>query len=223
MLLRSNKKYNPILVRKEKKKKMAYLKNFVKSEKQSQFSKSNLSSPPAKLDQIINNLGLQNITETIFTNVNFEDLQKCQFLNKSSHQILANPIFWLKKWKGLSNQSKKDWTKAIQMTKNTPLKKNILLYIKKAIKIGHIVDVPCYISENVVKKLEYFKDCWINWTQTFPLDKDTHLKENFLLCIKEAIKIGKDDYLGILQIFAPLVDNPNPEVPLRLDIFFIYF
>ena len=105
------------------------------------------------MDQILNNEGLQHIAEMIFLNLDSEKLKTCQCLNKSSQQILANPMFWLKKWKGLSKESKKDWTKAIQITRNTPLETNVLSYIKKAIKIGHFVDVPCYIDENVVEKL----------------------------------------------------------------------
>ena len=210
MLLGSNKKYSTIFTRKEKKNNMSYWKNFVKSEEPSQLSKSKLSSS-AKLDQIINNSGLQNITETIFTSMDFENLQKCQFLNKSSHQILANPIFWLKKWKGLSKKSQNDWIKAIQLTKNTPLEKIILLYIKKAIKIGHIVDVPCYISENLVN---VFKD----WTNVFRLNtEDTQLKEDFFIHhIRKAITYGENNHnLGALQIFAPMVDNPNPQDQIK--------
>ena len=105
------------------------------------------------MDQVFNNSGLQHITEIIFLNLDIEKLQVCQCLNKSSKEILKNPIFWLKKWKGLSKNSKKDWTKAIQLTRNTNLEENVISYIKRAIKIGHIVDVPCYIDENVVEKL----------------------------------------------------------------------
>ena len=105
------------------------------------------------MDQIINNPGLQNIIEMILLNLDYKDLQECQHLNKLTQQILANPMFWLKRWNGLSKESKKDWTKAIQITRNTHLETNVLSYIKKAIKIGHLVDVPCYIDENVVEKL----------------------------------------------------------------------
>ena len=80
------------------------------------------------MDQIINNSGLQKITETIFLNLDDKDLQECQHLNKSSQKILANPLFWLKKWKGLTKKSKKDWTKAIQITRNMPLETNVLSY-----------------------------------------------------------------------------------------------
>ena len=132
--------------------------------------------------QIFNNSGLQHITEMIFLNLDSEKLQVCQCVNKSSKDILKNPLFWLKKWKGLSQNSKKDWSKAIQLTRNTNLEENVISYIKKVIKIGHVVDVPCYIDENVVEKSNDF---------TF----EAALNEN---------------NLGMVQILAPMVDNPNP-------------
>ena len=159
------------------------------------------------MDQILNNPGLQNITENIFLNLDDTDLQKCQCLNKSSQQILTNPMFWLKKWKGLSKESKKDWTKAIQITRNTHLEKNVLSYIKKAIKIGHIVDVPCYIDANVVEKSNIF---------TF----ETALEENNfgmlqILAPMDVIEIENDEivlnltsHVNVIKVIAPLVEIP---------------
>ena len=63
-------------------------------------------------------------------------------------------MFWLKKWRfnrGLSKKNQKDWIKALQMTKNTNIER-VVLYIQKVIKIGHFVDVPCYIDDQSVKK-----------------------------------------------------------------------
>ena len=52
------------------------------------------------MDQIINNPGLQHITENILLNLDFKNLQVCQSANKNFGQILANnPIFWLKKFR----------------------------------------------------------------------------------------------------------------------------
>ena len=148
------------------------------------------------MDQILNNPGLQNITENIFLNLDDTDLQKCQCLNKSSQQILTNPMFWLKKWKGLSKKSKKDWTKAIQITRNTHLEKNVLSYIKKAIKIGHIVDFPCYIDENVVEKSNIF---------TF----ETALTEKNLGILQISVlqTAFMERNLGMLQILIPMVHD----------------
>ena len=139
------------------------------------------SKPSPIMDQIINTSGLQHIIEMVFLNLDYEDLQECQLLNKSCQEILENPIFWIKRWRGLSKESKKNWTHAIQITRNTNLETNVISYIKKAIKIGHIVDVPCYIDENVVEKSNEFT-------------LEAALKEN---------------NLGIVQILAPMVDNPN--------------
>ena len=52
------------------------------------------------MDQIINNPGLQHITENILLNLDFKNLQVCQSANKNFGQILANnPVFWLKKFR----------------------------------------------------------------------------------------------------------------------------
>ena len=152
------------------------------NEIESESETTKRAKPSLIMDKIINNTGLQHIIEMIFLNLDYEYLQECQLLNKSIKEILENPMFWIKKWKGLSKESKKDWTKAIQITRNTNLETNVISYIKKAIKIGHVVDVPCYINENIVEKSNEF---------TF----EKALKEN---------------NLGMVQILAPMVDNPNP-------------
>ena len=88
-------------------------------------------------DQIVNTPGLQHIIELIFFNLDFENLVACQLVNKASNEILKNPIFWLEKWRvnqGLSKKNKEDWIKALQMTKNTNLERNVGLYLKKVIK-----------------------------------------------------------------------------------------
>ena len=102
---------------------------------------------------IVNNPGLQNITEKIFLNLNFEDLMACQLINKSCKEILDYPMFWLKIWRlrqGLSPKNHSDWAKAIQMTQNTTLKGNVCSYIKKIVQIGHFVDVPCFIDYETI-------------------------------------------------------------------------
>ena len=106
------------------------------------------------MDKIINNPGLQHITEDILLNLDFKKLQVCVFVNKNFEEILQNPIFWLKKWrlKGLSKENHAEWVKAIQLSKNKNLETNILAYIKKIIEVGHFVDVPCFIDEKVVEK-----------------------------------------------------------------------
>ena len=110
------------------------------------------------MDYIINNPGLQKIIEKIFFNLDFQDLQACQLMNKSSKEILDNPMFWLKKWKRiiggiLSQKTYSDWKKAIQKIRgDTDLESNVRSYIKKIIQMGHFVDVPCFIDDSVIHK-----------------------------------------------------------------------
>ena len=71
------------------------------------------------------------------------------------------------------------------MTKNTNLEKNVALYIKKIIKIGHFVDVPCYIDN----------DALIKATE---------------ISFEEALK---QKNAGVLQILAPITRNFNAPKP----------
>ena len=107
------------------------------------------------MDQIIQNPGFQHIAEKIFLNLNFEDLMACQLMNKSSKQILDNPMFWIKKLmsKGLSKPNQDGWINAIQITKNTKLAEIIALYLKKVLHKNRFIDVPCYIDTNTVERI----------------------------------------------------------------------
>ena len=100
------------------------------------------------LEEIINSPGLQHIAEEMFLNLDFKDIMACTQINKSCKEIVENPFFWLKKWRlrGLSKKNHDDWIKAIQITKNTTLEKNVHAYLKIIIKVGHFVDIPCYID-----------------------------------------------------------------------------
>ena len=101
------------------------------------------------MDQIIQNPGFHHITENFFLNLPFKDIMACQLVNRSSKEILANPIFWIKKWglKGLSKKNQDDWVKAICLAKNdTKLTEIIVSYIKKVLhREDHVFDIPCQI------------------------------------------------------------------------------
>ena len=114
-------------------------------------SSKKLKSAPS-FDKIINNPGLQHITEKILINLDFQALKTCSHLNKACiNEVLANPRFLLRKLNSprrLSQKNYADWVKAIQLTKNTNVEANIKLYLKKVITIGHFVDVPCFINRD---------------------------------------------------------------------------
>ena len=68
------------------------------------------------MENIINNPGLQHLTEKILWNLNYEDMEACRLINKSCKQILEDPFFWLRRFiqaGGLSTTNKDDWTKVI--------------------------------------------------------------------------------------------------------------
>ena len=108
------------------------------------------------MEYVIQNPGLEHITEMILFNLDFEGLKKCQNLNKSIKKTLEDPMFWLRKWRtqrGLSKKNYDDWVKVIQLTKNTNAGTYIKLYLEKVIKNGHVVDVPCFIDSDAVERL----------------------------------------------------------------------
>ena len=88
------------------------------------------------MENIIKNPGLQHLVENIFLNLNCENLEKCQLINKSTNQLLENPTFWVKKCirNGflVSEECLNDWTNAIQSArkKSDQEEKHIVAYLK---------------------------------------------------------------------------------------------
>ena len=89
------------------------------------------------MESVILNPGLQHIAEMILLNLDFEDLKRCQLLNKFFKDVLESPMFWLRKWRtqrGLSKKNYNDWEwditpdKAIELTKNTIVDANDRLF-----------------------------------------------------------------------------------------------
>ena len=136
------------------------------------------------MENIIQNPGLQHITEMILLDLDFEDLQTCQPLSKSCQEIIENPMFWLRKLRaqrGLSEKNYNDWAKAIQSARNTNMETNVKLYLQKVIKNGHVVDFPCFIDADALENSTRF---------TFE-------------------KALKERNLGVLQILASMERDPN--------------
>ena len=103
------------------------------------------SSP---LEIILNNPGLVHIGENIFNNLDDKDVEVCRDINRSSRQILNNPMFWLRKFGQLSKENQKDWFKVIQSVKNSKKELAITSYLQWNLK-KEAVDLPCYTSPAV--------------------------------------------------------------------------
>ena len=86
------------------------------------------------MEKIISNPGLQHLAEKVFLNLENEDLKICEQINQSCKQILKNPMFWLKKFRCLSKESKKNWVKIIQSVKNSDHEKIIVFYLQWILK-----------------------------------------------------------------------------------------
>ena len=141
--------------------------------------------------------GLQHIAENVFLNLNYKTLKTCRHVNKICKQILDNPMFWIKKFirRGLSKDNQIKWSKAIQITKNTGLKRNVLRYLKQCSKNERAVDIPCYITKgtllkysNIINALRYLKKRHISKNK-----KSVDITRYFSSTTKEIIKKFKDD------------------------------
>ena len=172
------------------------------------------------MDQIANNPGFQNIIELIFLNLDFEDLQNCQLINKSCKKILNNPMFWLKKWRfgqGLSQKNYSDWAEIIQMTRDTNMEENVRSYIKKIVQIGHfMVDVPCFIDYEAIRK---FSPVWtfkkaIIQKEFGILQIIASKKKNWNVQVENRLTLiyklsQNNDMANAIKVLVPLIENPN--------------
>ena len=160
-------------------------------------------------------------------------------------QLMENPLFWLEKFirGGMSKQNQKDWLEIIQMTRDTKVGEVILMYFKLNFKIGRLVDfdVPCYIkkdnlekySEIIVKleketvsidiwKSKHYRQPLHNVSQDYYSDEIVKSLYNFVNNPEDEDRpatliywAAKNGHTDIVQILAPLTDDPNSEVDIE--------
>ena len=138
------------------------------------------------MDRILNTPGLLHLAEKIFDNLADNHIEVCQNINESSKQILDDPIFWLRKFKSLSKENRKNWMKDVILHKNSDKKKAITSYLQWNLK-NEVMDLPCYSSTAVQD--EFRKKIWKS-------------------CMKFRWESSDED-TKIVKILAPLTDNPN--------------
>ena len=56
----------------------------------------------------------------------------------------------------MSKKNQNDWINAIQLAKETDLKRNLELYLKRSLRKAKLIDIPCYIDENIIQKSSEF-------------------------------------------------------------------
>ena len=184
------------------------------------------------MEKIINNPGLQHLSEKIFWNLSYEDLQKCQTINQFCKEILESPLFWLKIFirRGMSEQNQMNWLKAIQISKNTHMEKYVLDYLRKCTKNVRVVDLSSsYMVENFLKKpVKVVENILLSFhIKGFQKSLALAVKNRnveavkFLAPLAENINVRdkngctpifvatQNGFTEILKILVPLTDNPN--------------
>ena len=128
-------------------------------------------------EKILNTPGLQHIAEKIFGYLNVKDLENCQEINQSSKKILDNPMFWLRKFRGLSKENRNDWTKVIQSVKNTERSDFIISYLKWNLNKTNVMNLPCYtisaVQDEFMKNIK--KSCMAKKSS----DKNTEIVKSW--------------------------------------------
>ena len=147
------------------------------------------------MENIITNPGLQHLVEKIFWNLDVEHLKICGLINQSSQQIFdmpmfQNPMFWLRKFNGLSMKNQSDWANVIQSARRTNSfgrKYAIISYLRWNLRKSAMVDLPCY---------------------TICLVQNDFRKRIMEICRKSRWDIADED-TEIIKILAPLTHNLN--------------
>ena len=181
-----------------------------------------LSKTNNTLEKILNNPGLQHLAEKIFENLNYDYLVICQGINQSSKQILeyqmSKPLFFLRKFKGLSEENQKDWTKIIESAKNSKKEKAISAYLRWNLKKDSMVNLPCYSSSAVqegfrsrLRKISQKKKLFDEDIDIVKILAPLTDNSNALdICGRTPIHwAARNGHSGIVKILAPLTDNPN--------------
>ena len=120
--------------------------------------------------------------------------------------------------RGLSKENHDDWVNAIQLIKNTNVESNVKLYLEKVIKNGHVMDIPCFIDSNAVKKSTEFtfdraleeRELGIFQILASMENNPNKAEDERLGFRMTVIQIAATDGdLNIIKIIAPIVKNPN--------------
>ena len=145
------------------------------------------------MERIIKSPGLQHLAEEIFWNLVIEDLKICAQINQSCEHILQQPIFWLRKFKGLSKKNQNEWIKVIQSVKNSDKRIAIISYLKWNLKKDELVNLLCYSSPAV----------------------QNDFNQKILESCKNDDSSDEEEEEESVKILAPLTDNPNVVVGPR--------
>ena len=155
------------------------------------------------METIISNPGLHHLVEKVFWNLDGEDLRICAQINQSSKQILQHPIFFLRKFRGLSKKNRENWIKVIQSVKTSDEGIAIMSYLQWNLKKEVFVDLPCYSSPAVQD--DFRKRIWEICEK---ISRSTYEKFKKIYADRQDLILSHED-IEVVKILAPLTDNLN--------------
>ena len=170
------------------------------------------------MEKIISNPGLQHLAEKVFWNLDVEDLKICAKINQSPKKILQNPIFALRKFENLSKKNRLEWTKVIQLVKNSDKGIAIISYLRWNLKKEALVDLPCYSNPDVqddfkkrIREICNQEELSDEDTETVkflaPLTVNPNAPSNY--GETPILWAASEGHTEVVKILAPLTENPN--------------
>ena len=168
------------------------------------------------MDLITRSPGLHHILEAIFMNLDEKNLHRCEEVNKICKDIVRNKsLIWYKKLiqrSTLSQRAKTEWMKLIDKLRDSNQIEFMKSYFKKlgfrkslqeriyeAVEAGNVKFIKRVAENNIVQLMDNPNASHpdFGWT---PIQKATVLA---------AERNGRPEYAEIIQILAPLSENPN--------------
>ena len=171
-----------------------------------------------KFGQLFETDGFHLIAVNIFLHMDLENLVAlpnkktgCELINKRCQEILNNPIFWIKKFVGLSKKNRKDWIKAIKSVKTEKMKQ-VVSYLKLLLKEG-ISDEPSFTTpmgqKNILFRIHHSASHGnLEVIKILaPLSNKPDAKGGGGYSAIHFATFG--GFLEIVRFLAPISDNPN--------------
>ena len=190
-----------------------------------------------KMENLINNPSLQHLVENILSNLEVEDLINFGLVSQSCQQIVYDPMFWLRKFRGLSKENRQDCTKIIQSTNNSDYDKLIVSYLQWYFKKDAMVLVlPFFWFKKFRSLSEENQNDWIKVIRSeknsekeeaiitylqwkleqesvldLPCYSRSDVQDDFRRKILDICKNEEstDEDVEIIKILAPLTDDLN--------------
>ena len=170
------------------------------------------------MEKITQSPGLQHIAETIFLQLDLNDIEKCQDVAVSWQKILRYPMFWFRKCvsRGFLKKHKSAWSRAISLITTIQVGKNadpdkrtmaincITSHLKEIFQNGIFADV------SPIHRAAMTGDLILIEFLAPLMENPNAPDENGWTPIHAAASVGLLECVLILEQFTENPDVPNP-------------